>query len=117
MEEDLKQLLEENLKLTREVHDSVVKIRRYMFWQRMVSIFYLVLIIGPLIIAAIYLPPIIKPLWQQYQSIWNSFSGISNEQSNIPGGTLQSQLQHINSGDWQNLLKSTSSYLKGAPKQ
>lgn len=69
---ELKALLEENLKLTHEMHDNVRKIRRHFVWQRAISFIYLLLIVGPVILAAIYLPPIIGPMLRQYQQLFES---------------------------------------------
>ena len=74
MEEELKKLLEENLKLTQEIHGMVGQIRRIMMYQRIVSVIYLVIILAPLIFAIIYLPPLIKPYLDQYNQILNDFA-------------------------------------------
>ena len=89
MDEDLKKMLEENLTLTRETHAMVTKIRRAMRWQRVVSIIYLILIIGPIIIAVFYLPPILGPVFQQYQELLGPTGGtgtpsVSTSTLNLP---------------------------------
>lgn len=58
---ELRELLEENLKYAKAVYWSVEKVRRHLLWQRIFTLIYIfVLIVLPLIIAAIYLPPYIK---------------------------------------------------------
>lgn len=57
---DLKELLEENLKYAKAIYWSVEKVRRYIFWQRVFSIIYIIIIVAPVIVAAIYLPPLLK---------------------------------------------------------
>ena len=115
MEEEVKKLIEENLKLTREVHAMVVKVRRYMMWQRFVSFIYLILVVGPLILAIIYLPPIIKPILQQYQSIWQSFSDGSGS-NRSPSTTTNGDVSNNKTIDFDQLLKAAEPYLKTAPK-
>ena len=69
MEEEIRHLLEENLKLTREVHRMVAKMRKYLMWQRAISMLYFIMLIAPLILAIIYLPPILRPLWEEAQPL------------------------------------------------
>lgn len=72
MEEDLRALVVENLRLTQEMHEKVEKMQRYLFWQRVMSIVYFVVLFAPLVLAAIYLPPLIQDMLMQYQSVLQS---------------------------------------------
>lgn len=74
MEEDVKKLLEEQLALTRQTHEMVRKVQRYLAWQRAISVLYLVLILAPIVVALVYLPPVIRPLLDQYQLLLDGFS-------------------------------------------
>lgn len=65
----LEGLIKENLELTKELQRQVRSVRRYLLWQRIVGIFYLIIIIGPIIIGLIYLPPLIKNAIGPYQSL------------------------------------------------
>lgn len=73
MEPDIKELLQENLKLTREVHVMMKRTRRYMAMRTALSVVYFVLIVGPLVLAVLYLPPLIRPYLDQYQQLMSSF--------------------------------------------
>ena len=73
MEEDIKKLLEQNIALTSEVMAKLDKINRYIFWQRLTSIIYLILILAPLIFAAFYLPPLINTYLGQYKDVLDTF--------------------------------------------
>lgn len=84
MDEEIKKLLEENLALTKEMHQILKKVHRHFIWQRIIGFIYLLLIVGPLILAIIYLPPIIGPMIQQYQDL---LGGLSSQQSQLPSGT------------------------------
>ncbi|MFA7287064.1 MAG: hypothetical protein WC052_05375 [Patescibacteria group bacterium] len=72
MEPDIKALLEENLRLTREVHVMMKRTRRYMATRTVLTLISFALIVGPLLFAAFYLPPLIGPYIEQYQQLMNN---------------------------------------------
>ncbi|MFH1225896.1 MAG: hypothetical protein V1684_01245 [bacterium] len=64
---ELRELLEENLKYAKAIYWSVEKVRRHLFWQRVFTLIYiLVLIVLPLVVAVIYLPPFISAYLSPY---------------------------------------------------
>jgi hypothetical protein len=63
---ELKELLEKNLALTAEIHEMTHKIKRYITFQKVLSFIYFLLIVVPLVLSAIYLPPLIKNMVGQY---------------------------------------------------
>ncbi len=71
MEEEIKQLLEENLKLTKEIHKMTKHIRRYVLISQIFGIIKIILIIVPIILGIIYLPPLLKDVFKQYQELLN----------------------------------------------
>lgn len=73
--DDVKSLLEKNLELTQEIHGMMRSVKRYMLWQRIMGMIYFLLIVVPIIISIIYLPPLLKNLFGQYQQILNGESG------------------------------------------
>lgn len=68
-------LLEKNLELAKKNLWFSERIMRWIFWQKVRSWFYLILIVAPLILAAFYLPPILKDLYSQYDTLWNMITG------------------------------------------
>jgi len=74
MDEDLKKLLEENLLLNRENHAMLKSIKRHFVWQRVVAIFYFIIIVGPIIWGIFYLPELLKPIIGQYQDLLSNGS-------------------------------------------
>lgn len=68
-EQTLEDLIKQNLELTKELQQQLHSVRRYLFWQRLTSIFYLIIIIGPIIIGLIYLPPLLKNAVAPYQAL------------------------------------------------
>jgi hypothetical protein len=69
MDEDIKKLIDQNIALTTEVLQQLEKVNRYIFWQRVTSVIYLILIITPIILAAFYLPPLLGDMFEQYRDI------------------------------------------------
>lgn len=68
---EIKSLLEENLRLTKEIHQMSRKVNRYVAFQKVLSIIYILLIIVPIILSIIYLPPLIGNIISPYQEILN----------------------------------------------
>jgi len=93
MEDEIKKLLEKNLELTEEIYKMVKGIKKYIFWQKVFSFLKILIIVVPIIIGIIYLPPLLKGVFQQYQSLLgggdglNSGSGNSNLLENLLKGS------------------------------
>ncbi len=90
MDEEIKKLLEKNLTLTEEIHKMVKSIKRYMFWQNVWSFLKILIIVVPIVIGIIYLPPLLKGVFQQYQSLLGGGDGLNLESSG--GNFLESLL-------------------------
>ncbi|MEI8361535.1 MAG: hypothetical protein WCG01_05370 [bacterium] len=69
--DDLKKLLDENLRLTQEIHEMTHKIKSYITFQKFMSFVYMVLIIGPIIFSIFYLPPLLKQVFGSYSELLN----------------------------------------------
>jgi hypothetical protein len=69
--EDIRQLIEKNLKLTEEIYEMTKKMKNFINFQKIMSIIYFLLIVVPLLLSLFYLPPILKNLFGQYQGILN----------------------------------------------
>lgn len=67
--EQLKKLMAENLKYNRAIFADTQKIRRYMFWRLVMNIIWLIIILTPIILALIYLPPVLREAYQSYQEV------------------------------------------------
>lgn len=79
----LKQLLEENLALSKKIFVQNKKIQRRMTFMAVSDGLRLLLIVIPLIIAAIFLPPLIKPAMQQYQDLLQTSSTLNTNKDAI----------------------------------
>jgi len=73
--DELKEMLEENLRLTREIHEMTKKIKGYITFQKVMSFVYLLLIVAPIIVSIIYLPPLIQGMIGQYQGLLGGAPG------------------------------------------
>jgi len=69
MDEDIKKLLEENLKLIQETHQMVKSIKKYIFMQSVWGFLKILIIVVPIILGFIYLSPLLKDAFKQYQNI------------------------------------------------
>ncbi|MEK7202963.1 MAG: hypothetical protein AAB653_01480 [Patescibacteria group bacterium] len=78
MDEEIKKLLEKNIKLTEETHAMAKKIKGYLAFQHLLGIFYLIMIIAPIILGIIYLPPLLGDLIDQYKTVLDIDSGGKN---------------------------------------
>jgi len=66
---EVKKLLLENLHYSQAIYADVKKIKRYMFWRLIISAIWIILIILPLIVAVIWLPPILSDFMSQSQNL------------------------------------------------
>lgn len=69
MDEEIKKILEQNLALTKEIYVMTKKIKSYITFQKVMSLVYIMLIVVPIVLSIIYLPPLLKGLFKQYQEI------------------------------------------------
>jgi hypothetical protein len=83
-QQELKQLLQENLKLTKEIHQKTAKIKSWVTMQRVWGVVKVLIILVPLILGAIYLPPlvqtVIEPAQTLYQQSIKIIQGVDQQQ-------------------------------------
>jgi hypothetical protein len=82
--QQLKNLMKQNLELTHELEAEMRKVKNYLFWAKVWSWVKLALIMVPIILALIYLPPIIREALDEYYGVIGGF------QANLPSGLLNS---------------------------
>ncbi len=71
-QEDLRTLIEKNIKWAQVIYNQNRKIQRRLSWMVFASYFKLFLILVPVILAIIYLPPLISDFWSTYGSVLGS---------------------------------------------
>lgn len=67
--EELKNLMEENLKLTKEIHAIAKKLNRHIIWQQVFGFVKILIIAVPIVLGIIYLPPLLEKVYQQYSEV------------------------------------------------
>lgn len=61
-DEQLKKLLNDNLKLTEEIHKMTKSIKHFVVWQRVFSILKILIIVVPIVLSFIYLPRLVEDI-------------------------------------------------------
>ena len=113
MDEEIKKILEENLKLTQEIYEMTKKIKSFITFQKVMSFVYFFLIVGPLVLGIIFLPPLLKNVFSQYSELLGGEGGF-NIESLLKGGQAPAGL-NLNNLDLKNL--NTSSLSPAAQKE
>ncbi len=75
MDEEIKKLLEKNLKLNEEILERLKKVHHFVIWQRIFGLVKILLIVVPLILGFIYLPGILKNAIEPYKELLNEGQG------------------------------------------
>lgn len=91
MDEEIKKLIEKNLEVSEEILRISKKVKSYMMWNQIMNFLKLLVIVVPIVLGIIYLPPILKNLFSQYEEIMGiSGTGITtpnlNELLNLKSG-------------------------------
>ena len=86
--ETLENLMRENLRYSRAIFEDSQKIRKYLFWQRIISIVWLVVVLAPIVLALFWLPPLLQNLFGSYSEL---LGGGKNALDLM--GQLQSQMK------------------------
>ena len=82
-------LLEENMKMNKEIHKIVKKLRSHMFWQSVFGFLKVLIIVLPIVFGIWYLSPYIREMYAQYQQIvgFTEQAGTIDMKS-LPAGVL-----------------------------
>lgn len=95
MDQDIKQLLEENLKISKENNELIKKVRQYQRWSQITKVLYWFVIIGIAFGSFYFIKPYLGGLLNVYSggvSNVNSVKGIKNALNN-------------STQNWQDLIK------------
>lgn len=80
--QNLDKLGKDNLHISREVLADVKIIKRRLFWIQFVAWLKLVIIATPIILLLIWLPPRLKVIWEDYQSISKEIETLARSSTN-----------------------------------
>lgn len=109
-EDNIKELIKKNLELTEEIYQMTKKIKRFISFQKLMSLFYFLIIVVPIVIGIIYLPPLINNFLNQYKGLLGgSAAPIDIIDLLKQGGASSFNLNSIDPNkppaNYQNLLK------------
>lgn len=90
LEEQVKVLLEHNLAYSKEIYHLTKKIKNYMLWSRILSLFSLfIFVILPIILGVVYLPSIIRNIINRF--IPTSIGQTTNPQDLLGGQNINQE--------------------------
>ncbi|MBU1164998.1 hypothetical protein KKA15_05585 [Patescibacteria group bacterium] len=72
--EEIKELLESNLEFSKTIYKGIIKIHHWMFWHRILGILKWIIIIIPIIVGAIYLPPLFREVFDKWQEAFTNIN-------------------------------------------
>ena len=100
-EATLKDLVEKDIKWSQVIYEQNRGIKRRLTWMVIGSYLRLLMIVVPLILAFIYLPPLLKDLFAQYSGLLGGLQGASK------GGQLDvgSLLNQVSPDQIQQIMK------------
>ncbi len=98
--ENFKSLIEKNLKWSQIIYEQNKKIKRRLDWIVWGGVFKWVLILLPIIAALIYLPPLLRPLIEQYSHLLSGASSV-----NLGTEQLNTLLRDISPAQLQEAMK------------
>jgi len=68
-EEELRDLIKKNLELTEKMDKNLKYIKHYVISAQIFGVLKIIIIIVPIILGIIYLPPLLKYVFDQYQGL------------------------------------------------
>ena len=77
--------LREHKEILLKIYENTKKTRRYIMIGKIISIIYFLLLVAPIILAAIYLPPLMKNVIAPYQDLLgqtNDLKGVNTHKIN-----------------------------------
>ena len=89
---ELKAMVAENMKLTKDLAFSIKKIRRYMFWLQLTSWLKFVLIAVPLVLAAVYLQPMVNNIVRMYSQVLELGDTVSSVKNGADSANIENLL-------------------------
>lgn len=95
--DDLRSLIEKNIKWSQVIYEQNRKINRRLTFMVVGDYLKLLLVLGPLIAALIFLPPLFKQIWQEYSSLLQGGASVNSgdQIKSIINGVSGQQLQEV----------------------
>lgn len=96
--EEVKDLLKKNLELTEEIYKMTKKIKHFITFQQVMSVIYIILIVAPIILGIVFLPPLLKNIFSQYQGLLGGEDGGNLMENLLKSGGGGLDLKNLNLG-------------------
>jgi len=90
--EEIKELLEKNLKWSQIIYEQNRRINRKLLWTAIAGWLRLLLILIPLVLALLFLPTILNNVWSQYGELL----GVGKNTSSTSVGSLNELMKLLN---------------------
>ncbi len=106
--QDIKSLLEENLKYSKEIYLATKKTRHYILWAQIFGFLKVLIIMVPLVLGFLYVQPYLKSMLGAYQSLFGQGTPGGGGSGNLPSldSNLFKQFQKLQeSGQLQDIQK------------
>lgn len=71
--EEMRKVLEKNNEMTEEILEISRKTKKYIFWGNVSGVLKILLVLAPIILAIVYLPPILKDAFKQIQALLSEY--------------------------------------------
>lgn len=99
--------MEQNLEYNKEIYRLALRTNRHITFQSVMGAVKLLLILVPIILGIIYLPPLLKNVFEQYQDLLGPISGQNNSVQDFlkSGESLNNIKAGILRGDFKDLIK------------
>jgi hypothetical protein len=107
-EKDIAELMEENLELNRQMYKMVRSVKNYIWAQRIFFVLKVLIILIPLILGAVYLPPLVKNWTQKYGDILQFDLEKYKTQKNVDIQQLEKTINELDPEKKKELLESIS---------
>ena len=91
----LKELIEKNIKWSQVIYEQNRKIKSRLTWMVVVGYAKLLIVVIPLVVALIYLPPLLKGALNQYSSLLGIGGGGTDQLNDILSQVSGDQLSEI----------------------
>ncbi|MBT4723223.1 hypothetical protein HN958_04300 [Candidatus Falkowbacteria bacterium] len=77
MQEELLKLLKKNLEFSKEIHEDLQKVKRYIMWQRVFGVIKVLVIVIPVAIGLIFAVPYLSSTMDQYKEIMGTLNELN----------------------------------------
>lgn len=86
--EEVKKLVEDNIQATKQLQQSVKKIRRFIFWSQIFTWIKGIIIVLAIVGGYVYLSPTIYKFWQSYSQIIQGLTGTRLDSNSVTNPEL-----------------------------